>query len=198
MRFLMQSRRVALALALTPILLLAACGAPTSSLTSSPVAGATASHATGSTGSTITANTGLYDLMPFGQVSAVVGATISKVARSITTGNGEKAANCTYLPATGSGTHVAAEISYLFATNGSSAYATNKQDDASRGETETDLSGLGDSAFWAVKASNVGTLQLSVLTGNVLLVMTLLGVNPDGSSMLSGAEGLARQALPSL
>jgi hypothetical protein len=32
----------------------------------------------------------------------------------------------------------------------------------------------------------------------VLLIMTSLGANPDGSAMLHGADGLAKLALPAI
>jgi hypothetical protein len=92
---------------------------------------------------------------------------------------------------------VGAEISYLFTSNGQAAFAANKADDASRGETETTLSGLGDAAFWAISPTHRNTLQLTAQKGNVLLVMTLGGA-ANGSTMVNGAIGLANKALPAL
>lgn len=198
MRFMTNSPRGMLLLSLATVLFVAACGTSTASTPTTPTTASTA-PTTGATAiPTTAANTSLCDLMPPSQVSGVVGGTISTIERGITKANGNTAVNCTYLPLQGSGTRVAGEISYLFSRNGSASYAANKQDDATRGEQETNLSGLGDAAFWAVAAKNKGTLQLSVLKGNVLLIMTLLGTNPDGSSMLNGAIALARLALPSL
>jgi len=135
--------------------------------------------------------------MSLSQVGAVVGGTLSTLQRGVTMLNGDTAVNCTYLPLQGSGEHLAGEISYLFSTNGPTSYAADKKDQASRGEHETDLSGLGDAAFWAASAKNPTTLQLSVLKGNVLLIMTLLGASP-AAAMLNGAISLAQLALPSI
>jgi hypothetical protein len=200
MRCMARSPRRGLLFVCMAMFAMAACGTTTASTTGTPAATGTAStSSTTSTTSTtststVTASTALCDLMSLSQVSAVVGATLSMLNRTVTMAGSSTAVNCTYLP---SGVHVAAEISYLFSQNGQASYAADKQDQASRGEQETSISGLGDAAFWAVAAKDKGTLQLSVLKGNVLLIMTLLGTNPDGSSMLNGAIALARQALPS-
>jgi hypothetical protein len=181
------------------LLLLAACGTSTAS---SPGSSATSGSSTpppppGATAvPTAPVSTTLCSLMSQSQVGTVLGGTISTVQSNKTTANGETSINCTYLPS-GNAVHIAAEISYLFSANGQASYAANKHDDASRQEQETDLSGLGDAAFWAVKSADPNTLQLSVLKGNVLLVMTLLGTGL-ASSMLIGAIALAKSALPSI
>jgi hypothetical protein len=201
MRFMTRSQCGLLLVSLVATLFLAACGGSNAATTGT----ATATSATGATdtptaaaASTVTASTSLCDLMSKSAVSSVVGGTIGSVNRNKTTAaDGSTSVNCTYLPASG-GTPVDAEISYLFTSNGQAAYSANKADDSSRGETETDISGLGDAAFWAVSAAHKNVLQVSVLKGNVLLIMTLGGAGADGSTMLNGAEGLARQALPSI
>ncbi len=206
----MGSQRGLLLLALAAALFLAACGgssAVTTGTATAPAApGATATPTTpGATAtptapaaSTVIASTRLCDLLAVSAVSSVVGGTLGSLQRNVTMAtDGSTAVNCTYLPS-GGGVPVDGEISYLFTSNGPSAYAKNTADDAARGETETAISGLGDAAFWAVSGTHKNVLQLSALTGNVLLLMTLGGAGADGSTMLNGAEGLARQALPAL
>ncbi len=200
MPFITSYQRGMFFILLAVLLSLAACGSTTAAKvsTSTPVSTVSATTATTVTGTNAKPTTALCNLMSLSQVSGVVGGTLSTLTSTITMSNGNTAVNCTYLPTQGNGAHLAGEISYLFSTNGSTSYAAAKSDQTSRGETETDLSGLGDAAFWAVAAKNVGTLQLTVLKGNVILEMTLLGANPDGSSMLNGAIALAKLALPSI
>jgi len=189
---------IALAGALLIVLVVAACGSTT---TSSGGGGgsSTATPATGATvAATVSANTSLCNTMSLQAVGKVVGGTIALLEKGVSTKGADTAVNCTYLPNPVSGQRIVGQISYLFSPSGPAAYAANRADDTTRGETETTLSGLGDAAFWAVAAKDPGTLQLSVLKGNVLLIMTLLGTNPDGSSMLNGAISLARGALPSM
>ena len=197
MRFTTNAQRGMLPLSLAVALFVSACSTTTAStLGPSPKTPTVSASATAPT--TVTATTALCDLMSLSQVGGVVGGTLTLLERGATTANGNTAVNCTYLPTQGNGERLAGEISYLFSPSGPASYAANKKDDASRGETETDLSGLGDAAFWAVAAKNPNTLQLSVLKGNVLLIMTLLGANPDGSTMLNGTISLAKLALPSI
>lgn len=190
-------RRGMLLLCLAILPLVAACGAATTATGGSSTTPGAAT-ATVAPAATVTASTALCNQMSLSQVGAVVGGTLTILERGVSKKNGNTAVNCTYLPTPGNGERLVGQISYLFSPNGQAAFAANKQDDASRHETETTLNGLGDAAFWAVSASDPGTLQLSVLKGNVLLIMTLLGVNPNGSSMLNGAIGLARLALPAM
>lgn len=190
---------IALAGALLIGLVVAACGSTTTSSGGGGGGSATMTATTGATvAATVTANTALCNTMTLQAVGNVVGGTVTILEKGAFTKGTETAVNCTFLPNPASGQRIAGEISYLFSQNGPAAYAANRADDSSRAETETTLSGLGDAAFWAVSARNPGTLQLSVLKGNVLLIMTLLGTNPNGSSMLNGAIGLARGALPSM
>ncbi len=199
MRFTATFPRWLLLTSLPTLLLLSACGGSSAATTATPGPGTATSAATATNGTspTVTASTSLCDLMSLAAMSAVLGGTVGNIVRAKTTAaDGSTAVNCTYLPS--GGAHVDAEISYLFTSNGATAYAKDKADDASRGEKETDLSGLGDAAFWAISPAHANTLQLTAQKGNVLLVMTLGGAGVDGSTMLSGATNLARQALPSI
>lgn len=198
MRSMTGSQRGMLLLSLAAALFMAACGGSSAATTGTATSSATGTTATptAAAASTVTASTSLCDLMSLSAVSNVVGGTIGSLTRNVTkAADGSTSVNCTYLP---SGVPVDAEISYFFTSNGQAAYAANKADDASRGETESAISGLGDAAFWAVSAAHKNVLQVSVLKANVLLIMTLGGAGADGSTMLNGAEGLARLALPSL
>ena len=193
MRFMTRLQRGLLVAAAA--LLLVACGGPSATTSTG---GPGAPTATTSSSSTVTASTSLCDLLSLGDVSAVVGGTDSSIVRNKTqAADGSMAVTCTYLPGAG-GAHVGAEISYLFTSNGQAAFAANKADDASRGEAETTLSGVGDAAFWATSPTHRNTLQLTAQKGNVLLVMTLGGAGANGSTMVNGAIGLANKALPSL
>lgn len=193
MRFVTSSQRGLLLVSLVGLLVIAACGTSTTASTTSSPSSASATTGTGAT--TITASTSLCKLLSLSQVGAVLGGTVTTLNSNITTSGAFKAVNCTYL---GPAQRLDAEISYEFSPNGQASYAADKKDDASRGETETNLTGLGDAAFWAVAGRLPHTLQVSVLKGNVLMLMTLGGLNPDGSTMLNGAIGLANAALPSI
>jgi hypothetical protein len=196
MEFMAGFRRMGLAASLVVLACLAACGSSSASSSGT----STSSSPSGSSTSTsaVVANTTLCDLMSKSQVSAVVGGTISMVTKTKMTSGTSTTVNCTFLPASGSGLRIVGQISYLFSSDGRTSYAADQADDTSRGAVLTSISGLGDAAFWDVSPKEPYTMQLSMLKGNILLVMTLLGTNADGSTMLNGAEGLARDALPSL
>ncbi len=164
---------------------LAACssgGSTTSGGT--PSASATAS---------VKADASLCSIIAPSDFFAAVGGPVGKENSNVSTIRGNQVVDCAYLPSNLPG--AGGSISFVFASDATTYYSQFKQEEQDLLNGETDLSGLGDAAYWGTQTNSPDAFELTVRKGNVVVNILMDGAVDDGSVYLNSAKQFASTIL---
>jgi hypothetical protein len=184
------ARRAAALIVCAALAVLAACasGGSASVGSASPTSSASAGGAK--------ADTSLCDIIAPKDFYAAVGGPVGKQNSTISTVAGSQVVNCAYLPAGLPG--AGGLISFVFTGDGATYYTHMKLDEQGQLNSENDLSGLGDAAYWGTQSGSPDIFELKMRKGNVVVAIEMDGSAQDGSTYLDSAKQFAQTILSHL
>jgi hypothetical protein len=139
-----------------------------------------------------TADATLCNIISLAEFSQVLGSPVTTLVPGVGhTPAAQEVVTCAYLPPSSPG-HGGA-IDFALSGNGAAYYAKLKQEEQSLLSAETDVTGIGDAAFWGTESLSPEALDFDLVKGNWVVGMVIDGSAPSGSAYLAGAEQMAKE-----
>jgi hypothetical protein len=138
------------------------------------------------------ADASLCTIISLAEFSQVLGSPVTTLTSGVThTPAAQEVVTCAYLPPSSPG--YGGAIDFALSSNGPACYARDKQEEQDLLTSETDVSGIGDAAFWGTETSSPEALEFDMLKGNWVVGIVIDGSAPSGSAYLTGAEQMANE-----